>query len=410
MMNYVRIPEILLPNETIDIKNWAVIACDQFTSQEEYWEELNKSVGEVSALRVIYPEVYLGKNQEERIKSIKEKMKEYLFGEVFRKIDGFILTVRKTKYGHRRVGLMISIDLEQYNPFTNDRAVKATEETVVERLPIRIQIRKNASIELPHALILMDDDTKSIIEPIYDRRESLDKLYDSELNGDGGHIEGYLVDNPQEVLEGLELLINKERLMRKYGTENEFLFVVGDGNHSIAAAKAYWDELKVDLTEEERENHPARYALCELNNLYDDELLFEPIHRVVFGAGEEFIDAMTAALQGDSQIELNYRGKHYFVNIPSCAAVAIRDIQGFIDGYIKTNTGAMQDYVHGYQHTLAVAGSTGIAIFMPTIQKGEIFVYVEKNGVLPRKAFSMGEAEEKRYYLESKLIKNNWRL
>lgn len=406
-MNYVRIPEILLPNEKIDIKKWAVIACDQFTSQEEYWDKLDRTVGDISALRLIYPEAYIDDNRKERIANIKLKMDEYLSGNVFRSINGMILTIRTTKYGHRRVGLILSFDLEQYNPYTNDLPVKATEQTVVERLPIRIEVRKQASIELPHALLLMDDDSKSIIEPIFERKDTLAKLYDSDLNGDGGHIEGYLVDNSEEVLAGLARLVDKERLIRKYGTDNEFLFVVGDGNHSIAAAKACWDEIKTKLTAEERENHPARFVLCELNNIYDEQLLFEPIHRVVSGAGEEFIDGLKNALKGDGVVEINYRGKRYEINVPLSAAVAIKEIQEYIDAYIAANPNVTQDYVHGYQHTLYVAGSNGIAIFMPIIQKGDIFVYVQKNGVLPRKAFSMGEAEEKRYYLEAKAIISN---
>ncbi len=406
-MNYVRIPEILLPNEQIDIQKWAVIACDQFTSQREYWDELDKTVGEVSALRLIYPEVYMNDNREARIDSISKKMREYLSDKVFRSVDGIVLSVRTTKYGHRRIGLILSFDLEQYNPYSNDLPVKATEQTVVERLPIRIEVRKRATIELPHALLLMDDDSKSIIEPIFERKDALTKLYDSELNCGGGHVEGYLVDNGEEVIKKLEGLVDRERLLRKYGTDNEILFVVGDGNHSIAAAKACWDDLKRTLTEEERKNHPARYVLCELNNIYDEHLLFEPIHRVVTGAGEDLIDGLKETLNGDGKVEISYRGKRYEINVPMSAAIAIKEIQEYIDAYIDEHPEAEQDYVHGYQHTLSVAGSNGIAIFMPIIPKGDIFVYVQKNGVLPRKAFSMGEAEEKRYYLEAKTIINN---
>lgn len=403
-MNYVRIPEVLLPNKQINIKNWAVIACDQFTSQQDYWEELDKTVGDISALRLIYPEVYLGKNQKERIKSINKKMMEYYNGNVFRTVKGIILTVRTTKYGRKRIGLILSFDLEQYNPYTNALAVKATEQTVVERLPIRIEIRKDASIELPHALLLMDDEEKDIIEPIYQNRNTLEKLYDSDLNGGGGHIEGYLVNDSEKVLEKIYRLIDKERLLKKYGTDKEFLFVVGDGNHSIAAAKACWDELKKTLTEEEKANHPARYVLCELNNIYDEELVFEPIHRVIMGAGKEFIEELVKSVKGESCVELVYMGKVYCINASSNAAIAIRDIQSFIDNYIETHPQVSQDYVHGKEHTLSVAGLGGMAIFMPTIKKNEIFMYVQKNGVLPRKAFSMGEAEEKRYYLEAKKI------
>lgn len=394
-MSLIRASEILLPNEKIDLEKWSVVACDQFTSQPSYWEKLDKFCGEISTLRIIYPEIYIGKNQCERIKKINSTMVKYCHSGIFHKVKGFVLTVRKTSFGRKRLGLILSFDLEEYS-FTEALEVRATEATVPERLPVRVEIRENACLELPHALVLMDDKKKSVLEPLYENRASLKKLYEGKLNSDGGEIEGYLVENTQEVID----LIQKT----KTDNANPFTFAVGDGNHSIATAKLCWEKIKKNLSEREKENHPARYCLCEVENLYDDGIVFEPIHRVVFDVGEEFIKYCEENLKGEAEAEFVYKGKSFYVKRSSSTPQAIADIQRVIDEYLSKN-GGTQDYVHGREHTLSVAGETGVAVFMPALEKSDLFAYISQGKILTRKSFSMGEAEEKRYYLECKMIK-----
>lgn len=404
-MNILRVPEILLPKKGIDLKKWSVIACDQFTSDKKYWAELENYCGDISTLRITYPEIYLTDNQEKRIENINKTMEKYLADGIFDSYKGFILSVRKTSYGNVRIGLIVSFDLEEY-VVGEKKAVRATEATVKERLPVRIKIRENASIELPHALVLIDDENKSVIEPIYENRHNLKKLYETDLNMDGGHVEGYLIEDTDSVMKIIEEVTSTENCKRKYGSDIPFTFAVGDGNHSIATARACWDKIKQGLSKEEFENHPARYCLVEINNIYDDNLKFEPIHRVVFNAGEEFVKGLSQAVSGNDEIEIYYKGKISSQKVNSNSAQAISEIQGYIDEYIKANPSVYQDYVHGKEDAFSVADEeNGVAILMPKLKKNDLFPYVAKNGTLTRKSFSMGEAKEKRYYFECKKIR-----
>lgn len=404
-MNILTVPEILIPKQNIDKQKWAVIACDQFTSQLDYWAQLNELCSDVSTLRITFPEIYLGNNDEERIKKINDTMNAYLDGGVFDAVNGFILTVRTTSYGHRRVGILLAFDLEEYST-TEKRAVRPTEAIVKERLPIRIRIREHASIELPHALMLIDDEKKSVIEPLYTNRDKLKKLYSFNLNMGGGRLEGYLIEDTASVIKAIDKLTSARNVKKKYGSAEPFVFAVGDGNHSIATAKACWDEIKQNLSEEERKTHPARYCLAEINNIYDDDLIFKPIYRVVFGRGDELIRAMQTSLTGSEELKLYYRGREYFVHVSDNSAQAIKDVQAVIDDFIANNKGVKQDYVHGDKHLVSVADKFGgVAVFMPKLKKEDLFRYVAQNGTLTRKSFSMGEAEEKRYYYECRKIR-----
>ncbi len=406
-MNIIKIPEILLPNKSVDLEKWAVIACDQFTSQKKYWDKLDEFCGDVSTLRIIMPEIYIKDNTEERVEKINQTMRDYLQNGVFDTVNGFILTVRTTKYGHRRVGLLVAFDLEEYDPFER-RAVRATEATVKERLPIRVQVRQNAPIELPHALVLIDDDQKTVIEPIFERRDQLKKLYSTKLNMDGGTLEGYLVDDPQAVIDALDKLTSPEKIMEKYNSTKPFVFAVGDGNHSIATARVCWDKIKEGLTEEERKNHPARYCLVEVNNIYEEDLNFEPIFRLVTEVDKkDFITKMQKTLDGSRKIKLFANNTYFEVNVSKNTAEAIKQIQAFIDNYFIENNipQTAQDYIHGEDHLIETSlEHDGIAIFMPKLKKADLFKYVAKKGSMTRKSFSMGEAEEKRYYFEARKV------
>jgi len=407
MKDIVRIPRVLLPKESVDMEKWAVIACDQFTSQGQYWLSLQDYCGETSALNVIFPEYYLDKgDMEERIQSINDYMKKYLSDGVFREVEGVILTERETAYGHKRTGILLALDLEGYDFAAGATPmIRATEATVKERLPVRLKIRENAPLELPHVLILIDDEDKTVIEPLVEEAERSAPLYDTDLNMKGGHIKGYLLPHPERAIEALRALSDESRMFARYGSKTPFLFAVGDGNHSVATAKLLWERIKPTLSEAEREMHPARFVLAEIVNLYDKDLIFEAIHRVVFGVGESFIREMQSALKGDGHISVLYRDKMYGVSVPAVAAEAVKAVQDFLDAYLAAHEGAAVDYIHGDDYLASVAAEKdGVAIFMPVMEKRELFPYVVKHGSLPRKTFSMGEAEEKRYYLEARKI------
>ena len=408
MKDIVKVPRVLLPKEDVDMKKWAVIACDQFTSQGQYWQQLKDYCGEISALNIIFPEYYLERgDMEERIRKINDYMNRYLAEGVFREVEGVILTERTTSYGHKRTGLLLALDLEEYDFAPGaEPMIRATEATVKERLPVRLKIRENALLELPHVLILIDDEEKTVIEPLVAEAEKSAPLYDTDLNMRGGHIKGYLLPHPEKALSAIRALSSEGRMIARYGKTTPFLFAVGDGNHSVATAKLLWERIKPTLSEKEREDHPARFVLAEVVNLYEEDLIFEAIHRVVFGVGDSFIEEMTAALSGEGHISLLYRDKMYGISVPKVAAEAVKAVQDFIDRYLAEHEEASVDYIHGDSNLSEVAAAKdGVAIFMPVMEKRDLFPYVVKHGSLPRKTFSMGEAEEKRYYLESRRIK-----
>lgn len=406
-MRTVRDIDILLPSNCGDNK-WSVVACDQFTSERGYWENLKEYVGDApSTLKLIFPEAYLDDDdKDERIEKINETMQSYLSNGVFRTIKhSFVLCKRDTNDGKSRLGLVAAVDLEDYC-FTHPShaKIRSTEGVVLERIPPRLKIRQDAPIELPHIMLLIDDRKKMVIESLYNDRENLEKLYDFDLNMEGGHLTGYRVDADRVI----KLFDEYEKSIQTlYGEEsNDFIFAVGDGNHSLATAQAHWNNIKKTLSEEERENHPARFALCEIENLHDDGIVFEPIHRFVFNVGDDFVDYMQSSLSGEREVRAFSKDREYTLHTNSNGAQAIRDIQTAIDEYLLKHEGMSVDYIHGIEHLTAVAeGNDGIAIVMPKIDKNELFSYVLTKGILSRKAFSMGEAEEKRYYYEAKRIK-----
>lgn len=407
MKNIIKAPDILIPKDR-DLYKWAVVACDQFNAQPDYWESLEKlTEGAPSALNLIFPEIYLEDNPEARIKNINRVMKEYLDNGIFDTVENsFILIERDTYKSKGRIGLVMAVDLDAYDyrPFSK-AYIKATEATIEDRIPPRLKIRGNADLELPHIILLLDDRDATVLEPLYANRDKLEVVYDSDLNMDGGHIKGYRVTDTEPVIDAIYRLLDKDLLIEKYGFETDFLFAAGDGNHSLATAKAHWDKIKVNLTEEERENHPAKYALVEVENLHDKTLTFEPIHRVVFNGGQKFIDSLNKSVSGGRKVEVIYGGKIQTVSVSDGSADAINDIQQFIDGYIKENPEAAVEYVHGRNYLEEVCAKRGaVGIVMPCCEKSELFDYVLKNGKLPRKAFSMGDAEEKRYYVEAHKI------
>ena len=400
----IKTPHILLPKQGTDMNAWAVIACDQFTSQLDYWQDVEKIVGDkVSTLRMMFPEAYLGKVDEEKfISDTNQTIGKYLKdGTLVDQGECFILVDRSTPDVKRRLGLIISIDLEDY---TYEKGVKslirASEATIVERIPPRLKIRKDAPVELPHILFLFDDKKREIIEELYAKRNSFEKVYDFDLMKNGGHLTGYKIKDTKPIIEQFEKLLKENN--------NGLLFIVGDGNHSLATAKAHWDVIKVSLSEEERENHPARYALVEALNIYDEGLIFEPIHRVVFNPDTDFVSGLEKVLLGEnkSYIYSTVFGKKE-ISIPKMGPEAYKIVQTYIDSYLKNHPATSVDYIHDEDQTIEVAKNNpgSVALIMPALTKSDIFEYIAKDEVLPRKAFSMGHAVEKRYYLESKKIR-----
>ena len=397
-------PHILLPKEGTDMHAYAVIACDQFTSQIDYWNDLRDMVGDkLSTFHMIYPEAYLeNTNQEEYIKKINQNINNYLKDNLLVDMgESFILVERVTDYGVRRLGLIISIDLEEYSYKRGvPCSIKASEATIEERIPPRLKIRKDAPIELPHTLVLFDDKGKSIVEPLYQNRDKLKCVYDFDLNQKGGHIRGYLIKDVQSVVNKFHELYEKNK--------NGLMFIVGDGNHSLATAKAHWENVKKTLSKEEQENHPARYALVEANNIYDEGIIFEPIHRILFDCDDEFINGLKLVLHGSSESSYAYKSKlgKIALKTPKNAAETYQIVQKYIDEYLISHPKTKVDFIHDESSLIDITNKNpdSVAIVMPALGKSDIFEFVAKDMVLPRKSFSMGHASEKRYYLEAKKI------
>jgi hypothetical protein len=388
----VKFDEVLLPKEGTDLKKWSVVACDQYTSQPEYWEELASYINEEkSTLSLIFPEVYLGKKPKARIKKIVESMKSYIEEDIFRSVDnGLILVERTTPTGTKRYGLTMLVDLQQYSYNPKDKAlIRATEGTVVERIPPRVAIRKDCPLELPHIILLIDDEKKKVIEPLLKKEHK--KLYDTELNMNGGHITGYHIENETSVKRALKGLLEKS--IEKYG--EPLLFAVGDGNHSLATAKACYRKSRAK----------SRYALVEVENIYDDGIVFEPIHRVVdIKNNADFVNELKY-IGGNTPAKVFVGDKEEKIYLPDNAIEAVDRVQKLIDKYLAENGGKV-DYIHGENDLKVICERTGsVGIVLAAMDKSTLFDYIVKNGVLPRKTFSMGEANEKRYYMECRKIK-----
>lgn len=406
-MNLIKGGNFLLP-KNVDFKKWAVIACDQYTAQPEYWKALEEYIKDSpSTLNMILPEIYLSDNKEKRIININSTMKEYLKQGLFLEHGNcFILVVRDIGDGKNRIGLQITVDLEEYEWKRIDAKIRATEDTLPERLIVRAEIRKDACLELSHILMLIDDSEKTVIEPLFENKENFEKLYDFDLNMDGGHISGYKIPASESLINKMTSFLNPKLQLEKYGRNAGLLFAVGDGNHSLATAKKCWDTLKVNLSLKERETHPARFAMAEVVNIYDEAMDFHPIHRVVFGNTEGFLKGLEAVLSGEGTLGTFDCEKEYNIKCPLCSSETISAVQNYVEKCLKTIEGFKVDYIHDLKHLKEVVKTTkGIGIIMPAFNKSELFNYVISVGNLPKKAFSIGTAELKKYYLEARRIK-----
>ncbi|MCL2366402.1 MAG: DUF1015 domain-containing protein [Oscillospiraceae bacterium] len=394
---------ILLPKNAA-MEKWAVIACDQFSSEHDYWERVEKLVGDApSTLKMIIPEAYLEEiNEDEAIGHISKTMADYLDGDVFNEIaDSFILVERTQPDGRVRRGVVGALDLETYEFATDKAIVRASEGTVLDRLPPRISVRKKACLELPHIITFIDDRDNTVMTPLMANAARFPVLYDFDLMEGGGHIKGMQVCGTDAlgVLTALEAL----------GAKNEMLMVIGDGNHSLAAAKVYWDEIKKGLSAAEQETHPARRALVELNCVYDDAIDFEAIHRVMFDVEPQaLLSALEQAMPAGDDYKIRWVIQDQSGEI-SVAAACIGDmlsaLQEFLDAYAQNND-ARIDYIHGDDSVVKLAeAERTLGLILPSMDKGEFFATVEARGVFPKKSFSVGHARDKRYYLECRKIR-----
>ncbi len=416
-------PQVLLPNRKINLKKWAVVACDQYNSNPEYWQRVERFVGNnPSTLHMILPEIYLDE-REMRIPDITYVMEEYVANGVVEALpEGFILVQRQLASGNR-TGLIANIDLEKYSlKPTKGTKIRPTEGTVMERIPPRVEIRKPALLETPHILVLLNDPRKKVIEPLLVRAKKFPVLYEFDLMEKGGHIRGSFVGDATEINDLYERL-------DMIAEENEILFAVGDGNHSLATAKAVWEEVKQELTAAEKRNHPKRFALVEVVNLYDEGLIFEPIHRVIFGVdtnaligdlvrifnrkgmeAKVFFKRSTAARfvnrVGNQSIDFAARDRRGYIQLdkPEHAMEAM-NFQMVLDEYLSAHPEVKVEYIHGEDELSRLCEQNDTTGFLLPALKKETFIdALSQYGVLPKKCFSLGEANEKRYYLESRLL------
>lgn len=434
----IAVSEVLLPNDRIQPSTWAVVACDQYTSEPEYWAEVERAVGDApSALRLIYPEVYLGEaDSEKRIASIRASMDRYLRDDVFVGHEGMIY-VERVAGGRTRRGLVVCVDLDRYDYNKGSTSlIRATEGTIVERLPPRIRIRDGAPLELPHIMVLIDDPADTVLGPLTSGKGALRQVYDFDLMMQSGHLTGYVVSDAAveaSVVKALEGLADPSAFAKKYSLDAGtpvLLFAMGDGNHSLATAKAIWEKTKQEAADRAAVMKSSkRYALVELVNLHDSALDFEPIHRVLFDVADvaALVDTLTRSLSAtirpvagvdemksevmkstaDAQrVGLVRENGHAVIEIGKPSSnLPVGSLQSVLDPYMKSGKAREIDYVHGTSTVDALGRKPGnVGFFLPAMNKQDLFKTVIVDGALPRKTFSMGEAHEKRFYMECRKL------
>ena len=418
--------DILLPAANISLDPWACIAVDQFTSQPEYWQRAEElAAGKPSTLHIVLPEAYLGTPQEEeRMQTIRRTMQEYRKSVLTRRVHGFVYVERTQMDGTIRQGLVGAVDLEayDYNPGSKP-AIRPSEKTVVERIPPRLKVRRGAILETPHVMMLADDEKKTLIEPIGDHKDSLPLLYDGELMLGGGHLRGWAVEDPaliDQINAALADLADEKKFAARWpraAGEPPMVLAVGDGNHSLATAKAYWEELKKGLTPEQQQDHPARWCLAEVCNVHSPAIEIEPIHRVLFNVdcGAVLLALITwsdgnmaGICFGNSKKQSFTLAGPHIANVLSfedpVAPLTVGTIDEFIEYFMARHKEARVDCVHDEPAVRALTKQGGVGFLLPPFEKSDLFKGIVMGGVLPRKTFSMGHAEEKRYYIECRKI------
>ncbi|MDO5559621.1 MAG: DUF1015 domain-containing protein [Oscillospiraceae bacterium] len=419
-MNTFRSADILLPRDT-DMEKWAVVACDQYTSEPEYWNETAATAGtSMSALNYILPEIYLEQSDvAKRIENIHKTMNESLENGCFKEYKDAMIYIERTQDdGAVRAGIVGCIDLEDYDYTKGSKSlVRATEATVIERIPPRIAVRRGAELELPHIMILIDDADATVVEPLGEQTDSMEKVYDFRLMQKGGSIKGWLIDKQKQekLLNAVDRLGDIDSFNKKYdlNEKSPLVFAMGDGNHSLATAKEFYEELKRQNPDKDMSDHPARYALVEIVNLHSPALQFEAIHRIVTNVDvAKLMSEMTEKLglkENDAAcqqvFEYVVKGKKTTVGINApVSKLTVGSLQMFLDEYTKANGGRI-DYIHGAEVIDKLSEEeNSIGFILPDMGKDELFPTVICDGALPRKTFSMGHAWDKRYYVEARKI------
>ncbi len=435
MRNYpevgIQAPDILIPDKSISYEKWAVVACDQYTSQPEYWNQVRQIINESpSTYNIILPEAFLGKPEEkDHVSQINSTMADYLRNGYFRSVQGFIY-VERSFSSRVRQGLIAALDLDQYDFHKESHSlIRATEGTIIERLPPRIKIRENAYLETPHTLVLIDDPLFTVIEPLSNKVKSFSKLYDFELMMGGGHLKGFLVNDSEierKIVSSMSILSGGKIQSQEYQTENSpLLYAVGDGNHSLATAKSIWEKIKSDVPPD----HPARYALVEIVNIHNNGIEFGPIHRFINNCSIDLLQEISHFFsfeviinncssyeslvknvndhKGNSQIFGFVNGNDLRiieVNNPP-HTLAVGSLQLFLDDLLIRFPEITLDFIHGQRVLFDLVNQpNSVGFYLPAIEKSSLFKSVIKDGQLPRKTFSMGEAHEKRFYFECRKI------
>ncbi len=419
------VPEVLVPAESINLKKWSCVACDQFTSQPEYWAEVEKLVGPAaSTLHIMLPELYLDQaDTDAHITRMKQVMNDYLADGILEMLPRGILLTERFLGNKVRKGILLAMDLEQYDyDISQKPMIRATEETVLARIPARVKIRRGAVLEMPHIILLIDDAEDTVIGNLHMQKGSLKQVYDCDLMMNGGRVEGYLADEEKQIDETIGALSHLKR-------RDNMLYCVGDGNHSLATAKTIWDEAKKTLSPEERENHPLRFALCEIINLRDRAVEFMPIHRMLFnvnpsGCAQFVVEKLkergrdakllfgrwntaTKTEDGGFVIPFLYHdgaGKIIIENPKH--PLAVGEVQEILEEYIAEIKNSKIDYIHGNDTFVEMAKTKydTIGFYFDALNKADFFDLIVQCGVLPKKTFSLGEAEEKRYYMECRML------
>lgn len=417
---------MLLPASGTPLDPWACIAVDQFTSQPEYWQRAEAlAAGHPSTLHIVLPEAYLGTPQEEaRLRSIRETMEVYRREVLTRQVQGYIYVERTQMDGTIRQGLVGAVDLEAYDYHPEAKpAIRPSEATVLERIPPRLKVRRGALLETPHVMMLADDANQTLIEPIGAEKARLPLLYDGELMLGGGRLRGWAVEDPALIAQidgALAALADPQAFARRWphtAGQTPMVLAVGDGNHSLATAKAYWEELKPTLPAEQRATHPARWCLAEVCNVHSPAIEIEPIHRVVFGVTAAQLARALAAwdaarpsggtAEPQTFLVADCREEFSLTLQNPPAPLTVGSVEAFLAHWLPGNPGASVDYIHGASTARELAGDPArlaAAILLPDFAKADLFRGVVLGGVLPRKTFSMGHAEEKRYYNECRVI------
>lgn len=428
----IQAPDVLIPNESVSREKWAVVACDQYTSQPEYWDQVGQITdGSPSAFHLTLPEAFLGMTEEMHHQSqINSSMRAYLESGLFQEFQGFIY-VERSIGAKTRQGLIAALDLEQYDFHKESHSlIRATEGTIIDRLPPRIKIRENAPLEIPHILVLIDDPLQTVIKPLSMDVNSLQKMYDFELMLGGGHLRGFLINDlvlERKIISALGVLSNNDIQKQKYYNDNApLLYAVGDGNHSLAAAKSHWENIKGSVSP----NHPARFALVEIVNIHNEGIIFEPIHRLAKNVNFDIFEAFSSFFSDQIKISQTHDFEyltnliriqkndpqligsifmeqfHIIEILNPMHTLAVGSLQLFLDDLLKRHPEIGLDFIHGEDALLQLSSQpNNVGFFLPAMEKSSLFKSVIKDGPLPRKTFSMGEAHQKRFYFECRKIR-----